>query len=671
MKNTRSIRHSRATGLVVLAALGFFAGCGSGGGDTSSLFVPVSTKEAVTATTKIVVNGKWLVFQADEASSGTGGLGKNFNALNSDNGVFDTDTTDQIAVVVNMSAKTEHVLNVACSEIAIVKNDIYLAVSEAADNFDWNQDGDINDFVLVHYPKPVGALTTSSQSAPDVEYVDDLESSGNIHLESVSSRLYYTRDDGKAGLVNGDTTLAYIDPVASATTPVTVTDVVTSFVHHPRILGVDEDLILLYQDENVEALDLNNDVDATDGFVLALLDGTDITAKIRNVGLGLRDEDAPFRAKKTAAHDWLVGFLVNEASQANFPNGLNDPSNGVFGFDATWKPQNCPTYSDTDTLDDVLHYLNFKNWDTNPVTHPPINTGIVGREKVVCVTGAVATISDEGDESSNTGGCDLNHDNDKTDEIVRWTLTTLPVHPFRLEAELIAVADGTPGGTFGLTDLTDRLIAVVDEAKDSRNWDNNAANNKLIGWLNPAAGASAVWTFQHSTSGTAYFGTPWLGEKSPRDFIRCAFQESVWAQNNPLGTGGDNNDGDTADSLPARSSFGSLTDLDFFWPQIAVSASNAGVTIFNNTLFFRIDEVADNRDWNFDNLKNAACLGRTGLTGANFLSLGTLNNLPRNAVEGGGNIGAAWIVDENLDHRDYDKNGVHTGFVVRWCQIGP
>ncbi len=644
-----------ATSLALVLAASCDPGAQFGNG---VLFVPHSTHEAVAPNALIKVSDRWLVFQADEATSGADGAGANFNAANGD-----SDTSDPIAVLVDMNTKKETVLGVACSEIAIVENEIYFAVDEAADHFDWNGDGSIGGFVLAHYPKIANG--NSSPAAPDVEFVDDLEPSGAQHLAVVDGRLYYTRPDSAVTTL-GESSLAWIDPL-EPTIATDVLDVDATIAHHPRILRVDEELFCLYEDELVAGVDLNGDGDANDGFVLALLDATDPANEIRSVGLALRDANSPIRAKNVRPNDWLIGFLVNEAAQANFPNGLNDLAH-LAGFDASSFPENCPAYDDTDTLDDVLHFLEFKNWNLDPIANSPVNTGIPGRERVLCTDNAVATIADEGDESSGTGGCDLNHDGDVTDRILRWTRILDPKHPYPFAQSLVAVADDTPGGACGVTDVADKLIAIVDEAKDGRDHDGNVANNRLITWADPTVVTNTnLWTYDQSSSATLFFGVTWLGDNTPRDFPRLAFQESVLAQN--AGKAADtvlgNGDGDTKDMLPALAFFGSPTDFNFVWPRVAVKGDNAGMSFFNTITFFRVDEKSDNKDWD-GNGDKSGCV----LMGMNFIPLGTLNDLPRPAVEGGGKKGVAWIVDEAMAKQDVDHNGVANGFVVRWCRIG-
>ena len=256
----------------------------------------------------------------------------------------------------------------------------------------------------------------------------------------------------------------------------------------PAVLGSDEGLLFLSLDENVEGLELNSDGLVDDGFVLALLDTTDPSAMVLNVGRAVADAATPLRAR-FAGGDWNVAFLVSEAAQDDFPSGLNDAA--LFG--ASWVPLACPGYADTDTSDDVLHFLSFNAWSANPGASPPVNTGLAGAGRVLSVPGWVATLSPESDD----GNCSTNGDADTSDVVLRWFSTAAPQLPVTNNTRLLAVAS-TPGGTQGATDLDGTWIAVVDEAADDRDHDQDGKKDRtLVAWLDPQN--SAPWTFDHGT----------------------------------------------------------------------------------------------------------------------------------------------------------------------------
>lgn len=652
MNNSNHSSRGRLAGYYVAGLLVPLAACGgSSSSDSTTFFTAISTKQACAASSQLVVEGKRFVFQADESTSQT-----DFNG--------DGDQVDSVAVVVDMSSEKQTVLNVAADELAVVSNLVYLGVDESKDGFDWNQDADSSDYVLLVYPKQDQAAITSP-NATNVEYVDDLETVGSVHLIEVDKRLYYTRPDTlAAALVVGQSTLAWVDSATpTAPTEVPVTAVPVARVAAPRILGVSNDLIFLYEDESVVGpADLNTDTDTTDALVLALLDGKDVAASMQTTGLAILDDTIPFDAKSTASDDWVAAFLVSEAGQSDFLTGLNDQTDANNGFGASWEPLNCPAYVDTDTTDNILFFLQFKLWFANPTTvaDEPKNTGVPGTQRVVATSNAVATITLEVDD----GGCDLNDNTESDDRIVRWVRISSPKVPFGDPDELVAVTD-TPGGSFGLTTLDDNLIAVVDESNEDVDHDGSVADHDLIAWLDPAQGAGAQWTYDHSSTATIFFDTTWLGRDAVSGLIFLAFSESF------LNNGMDvNGDGDQTDAIPSTARFGTATDLDFFWPGLATIPDNAGLSFFNDVLFFRVDEATDEFDWDGDGNMNDVLLGRSAFTFQNFAVISDDNDIPDvSSADGGGNIGVGWIAEEKGEN-DFNKDGDQNDFVVRWCRIG-
>jgi hypothetical protein len=621
--------------------------CSGGGSGGVSNFAPAPGAHPSAAASPIVVGGKLTVYLASEALSGAGGT--NFNAANGD-----VDMGDDCAVVVDMTTAVETDLNVATIAASIIGTDVYLIVSEAADNKDWNLDADMADTVLLHY-----------SSLLPLAYVDDI-ATGTKSWATAGGRLYYVRGT-TTGLVNGDSTLAYLATTAP-TTPVTVLQDDATNVLEVHILAVDEDLIFLTADEVVETIDLNGDADALDPFVLHLLDGTNVSGVIQNVHLSVKDASTPVRAHVTAAHDWLVGFLVEEATQSDFVTGLNDPTVGAFGFGGAWKPTNCAGYVDADTLDNVLHILKYALWSANPVLNPPKNTGIPGVDRVLCTSTAVATLVLETDD----GGCDLNADGDTTDEILRWVLAATPALPFGNAAQLNAVEDATPGGTHGVTDLAGKWISVVSELDDNTDHDGDALKtHNLVAWLDPSAG-TPTWVFDHSANpGIQPAGATAMIERPERDRLLVAFQESVI--NLAINTG----DNDKLDSTPTFVRFdpNDPTDLDFPGPAVAIAATNPGIVIANGYAIYRVDEAADNRDWNGDGLLDDFVFFRTNIS-SNFSALlgsgvrATANNLNGPSVISTGTLGAAYLADETAANFDLNGDGVISGFAVMWFRIG-
>ena len=152
--------------LVVLAAA-----CSAGGGGPSG-FQLRRTKVSVAGTTPIAISGLHLAFLADEATTGPGGTDMN----------GDGDTTDSIAVVVDMGTRVETNLGVAATAIAWAGDELYLAVDESLDGRDWNGDSDEDDLVLLH--------VSSAHPERPPDFVDVLSTTGATRRGSVGTRLF-------------------------------------------------------------------------------------------------------------------------------------------------------------------------------------------------------------------------------------------------------------------------------------------------------------------------------------------------------------------------------------------------------------------------------------------------------------------------------------------------
>jgi len=628
---------------LLLGAL--FIGCSGSDDDDTNTFDVIRTDFASASASTPVVEGKWMVYLASEALSAPGGT--NFNVANGD-----ADLGDDCAVVVDMTTKSETNLNVATTAIKILGDQIYLIVSEAADSKDWNVDADTADTVLLHY----------SYLSP-LAFVDELAAA--THVWGIAGgRLYFASGD-ITGLVNGDTTLSYLT-TAAPTTPVSVLHTDALSILQPRILAVDENLIFLTADENLQAADLNGDLDMTDPFVLALLNGSDIAGVIQNVGLSVKDNATPVRARSIAANDWLVGFLVEEATQSDALTGLNDPV--ALGFGNSWKPSNCAGYADIDTLDQVLHALEFAAWSADPIADAPENTGIPGTDRVLCSTTAVATLVLEADD----GLCDLNADGDTLDKVLRWAIFTSPQLPFGLATQLNAVESTTPGGTFGISDMSNKWLCVVSESQDNTDHDaDTLKTHNLVAWLNPAA-VTPAWTFDHGDgAGLQPAGASWLADRPQRDRLMVGFQEAVL--NVAINTG----DSDKLDSVPSWALFdpGNPSDFDFPGPAVAVASPGdtvpgvPGTILANSYALYRVSEAADNRDWTSDGQKDDFVMFRTDIN-TNFSAyIGLTNNLAGPVAFNSGTLGAAYLADEAMAGADLNGDGRLDGFIVSWFRI--
>jgi hypothetical protein len=424
----------------------------------------------------------------------------------------------------------------------------------------------------------------------------------------------------------------------------------------PRLIAKDQSLIFLALDETTEGRDLNGDGDTSDANVLALLDATGSTNGIRSTELAIA-AGSPVRAKRTStsSHDWEVGFLVSETDQGG--TNLNDPAL----FSGTWKPTQCNGFEDGDTADDVLHYLGFAAWDTDPLADPPVNTGLVGCRKIAIANHYIATITPENDaaEAGAEGLCDLNSDGDKNDYVVRWVQMTSPVLPLTTAANIHALGD-VPGGGHGLAELDNRFVIVISEEEDDLDLDGDGLKTfDLAAWLAPtgSANSNTPWDVTHGDTNSTFVGATWMQETPDRARLDVALQEEVEGINinshvPPVG----GEDLDTNDSVPTFADFGgSPVRLAFPGVAIALDEDNAGIVLARNFAFYRVDEAADSRNWNQpgDSDETDFILFRTSLVQGTSGSMGPMNSIPgRPAIDVNPDesspFGGAFLADEAM-----------------------
>lgn len=643
---------------LLLACLALCGGCSDSSSSDDDSFHVRSTSQAVDGTTDVVVVGAWAVFFGDE----------NFLAGGTDlNG--DSDTLDDVAVALNMSRGREFMLGVAGDGAAIVEGEIYLDVSEANDGVDWNLDTVMDDRVLLHW----------SDETDVVAFVDTLSAAaGAVALVGGGERLYYASDTVPAGV--DETSLRYIES-DDPTTPVVVLNEAGAGNLRPTLLGEDDGLLFLLLDEVVEGIDLNADTDTTDGFVLALLDGSEDASRTKNVGLALLDDAAPFAARPTGdgtPSDWLVAFLVDEAAQGTVTGmGLNDQAL----FTQMLLPDSCAGTPDTDTSDTVLHYLEFQ--DFLAALSGPVNTGLAGRDRVVVVDGAVATVSPETEAN-----CDMNEDTDTADVMARWVRTQSPIMPPRDPSQLLALENALPGGSMGLSSLGDRLVAIVDEAQDSRNHDGKSQNHDLAAWLDPANGFNTNWDFSHQSGSTRSHGTgvfdsndnsepfagaSWMAAEEQEFRLGLAFQEAVPGTNPLVGSLNTNlacnfmaKDNDVTDSLPTWCDFEPGPTLDFDGVGFAVVPDNAGIVVTQPQVFFRVSEMLDNTDYDGDNTKTDVILMRNPRLTCGPRAMAVCSTISGPVVFTDGRRGAAFYASEFQSSRDLNDDGDMNDTVLRY-----
>ena len=445
---------------------------------------------------------------------------------------------------------------------------------------------------------------------------------------------------------------------------------VCSFSDEFILLAVDEELVFLALDETVEGRDLNGDSDTSDTTVLALLDGSGDASSsgyeylVRSTELALSGADSPLRASSTGDSDWLVGFLVDEASQgANlnlFDGSILPPS---------WRAAPCS--DDGDQSDEVLHALAFGVWDSSSGATGPFNTGIAGTDRILIDGDAVATLCPEADQAA----CELNEDGDATDTMLRWiriesgNANGSNEGPLRSPANLHALDTDLPGAAGAAAVLDGVFVIQVDEAADDRDHDGDSGTDRdLIAWVDPQAGSDA-FDFEHNAVGDPprFATATWMEEQPGRTRLGIAYAES--SNDEVL-----NGDGDTNDSMPTWADLtGSPQRLAFPGLGNACVADNAGITIANGFGFYRFDEAANSLgDANGNGTTDDILLLRVNLTSGLFTNMGVLNTLARASIEteaDGIGTAAAYLFDEAVLGIDMNGDSDATDLVPRYFQL--
>lgn len=642
---------------MLVAASALCAACsGGGGGGSSGFSARTAGPFGVLATTRVAIAGTNLAYLADESATGPAGTD-----LNGDGGP----PADVVAIAVNTVTNVKTALR-AAQDIAWIGSHLYLVVSEADDGHEWNSVlGD--QLVLLHW--------THGQVG-DPDFIDTLATAGTVKMVAVGTLLFYSAETTPAGATLSNLkVISSADPLVAAT--VATTDATAEL--SPRIVGKDEGLVVLALDETAEARDLNGDGDfVPDDLVLALLDGTGVVAvgayaePVRSTGLAIPSVLAPFRAKKTAAHDWQVGFLVDEGAQGATNFNTVNPLPPV-ELTPSWQPFQCPTL-DSDASDDVLFFLIWSDWTDLVTPDAPRNTGLVGNGgsdgvgQIAIAGGFVAVISSEADEN----GCDLNADGDlvtNDDDVVRMTqIVARPaaIFPVVTQAHILALSD-VPGGTHGLAELDARFVISVSEAEENQDLNQGGLGDHLLAWIVPAA-APAPWDFTHGESAPhlTYVGASWLSEQPDRSRLTAAYEEKVKSPgvDGALGTPDDiggvsintipasnPGDNDILDSVPTFPDFIG-GHLSFRGVAIAVDDDNAGVEVVRGFLFYRVDEDEDDRDWNADVDETDFVLRTTSLSSSASATVGTLNAIAgRSSLEYNRDetpAAAAFVTDESM-----------------------
>ena len=642
-----------------LCLTSLLAACGSSSSDSSTTFTVNSTGNAVAGSNPIAFRNRVFVYLASETSSGAGG-----SDLNADG-----DMTDSVAVLVDMGTREETVVGIAAESGLWLGTDyLYLSVDESKDGFDYDGDGDTSadDLSLVLWDR-TNQSETFLGALPDTGGGALVEGDHLFFAEEVTTR---------PGM--GETTLRRVDLASPAVAvPVTTSsDAPEGLTVSP--IGVSNGLLYGTAQEVLAGADLNGDGDSTDTTALVLLDATGDSGVVHSTGLALQDADAPFEATARTAGDWLVAVLVSETAHvsgsapAGAFTGFNDPE--LFGD--TWQPPQCAPMRDIDTLDQVLFWIDFADFASDPVANPPVNSGLVGTDRVIALDNYVATISLESDD----GGCDLNGDGDSDDRVVRFVETLTPVLPHNdqdVDIIALALASEVPGGTYGLAAADGRFIVLVDEESDGTDYDGkmdenmDMVDNRLLGWRDPASGSG--WIFDHGVDVEGTFmsffqGATWMAETPDRNRLLVAVPEDV--EGVDLNFTSDGGDGDLQDSFPSFAFFTTEPRLSFPFVRFAVDPDNAGIVLSENIAFYRVSEPDNGRQYNNDGDMLDQVLYRSSLSTGETAFMGTANSLDRPVIElapGEVNpVGSAFLSSEPSAGVDFNNDGDMDDFVWRY-----
>ena len=120
----------------------------------------------------------------------------------------------------------------------------------------------------------------------------------------------------------------------------------------------------------------------------------------------------------------------------------------------------------------------------------------------------------------------------------------------------------------------------------------------------------------------------------------------------------------TADAPTTGESTGAPAQCEAFPPyRIDVQAEPNG-------LYYRVDEVEDENDWNEDGDENDLVLLRTSVSAGTTAVMGALSNLAgAPAIETDGMLGAAFFASEAMEGADLNNDGDMTDLVLRWFRI--
>ncbi|HRV80183.1 MAG TPA: hypothetical protein P5218_02055 [Planctomycetota bacterium] len=587
--------------------------------DTANTPFTVKTlPQSVAATAPLAVNDRYVAYAASELGTGPGGT--DFNG--------DSDTSDDVVFVASFGNDQVTPLGVAIKPgsndraMAWVNDTLFLVVSEAADGFNWNGDSDTTDTVLLFWHAGLA----------DPVYYATL---GSDRMYAQGTALWYEPAIPPSAV--GETNIARAVVASLGASPAAPEAITTSFVDTAmdglslQIRGTFGDVVWFTASEVTEGQILNGDGDMTDTAILAIY-GTGSGGQIQLVPQAMESPSSPVDAFISGS-DRIVVYLVNEAAQGV---NLNNPAL----FTSLWQPPQCSGTPDTDTNDNVMHWLNLTTFTADPVINAPINTGLTGSGPTYHLADDwIGIVSMESDE----GNCDLNGDTDMNDEILRWVALSANPEPINDASKLVALDTSIAGDSGGVIELDGRLwVALVDEAADGRDHDGSGSNHVILGVLDPAL-PGTNWNYDQGSN--TFIQVTWMqADATTTARFLAAIKESS--------TGIDRNgDGDTTDSVPTfPREGGAPRELDFPGVNVAVELTNPGMLTRSNYGFYRINETSQGTDYNLDGDLGDSILQRVNLSGSEpATSMGIeLNNARPAVLVGAGSNprGVVWMASE-------------------------
>ena len=628
---------------VVLGALTLIAACNSEdeGGNSDAFAVRNSGVALASGNSPLVGSGVWLGFLLSEAAQGA--TGADYNQ--------DGDTIDSIVTRINTDTTSRTILDVAAEEIAFARQTLFMIVNEAADVRDWNGDTDVSDRVLL-YVRP-------SESTPT--FLDTVSSATS--MAAIGGTVVYAAQD--APTASMETNLRFTEVATNGDVPsapamiLTGTDPNNDGISY-RVTGDDGDVVFLLADETLDG-DLNDDGDATDANIFAVLDAGEVAPTAINSGLAISAGSTPTAVPISGGGEWLVAFLVDEMAEGA---SLNDPSL----FSMAWAPPNCAS-ADADLDDHVLHWFQLTDLAMGTAA---VNTGLIGAATATAYAHReefVGVVMPE--DAQGSALCNLNGDGDDSDDVFRWVDASNPAAtplPVNSTSRLIAINGNIPGGSGGVVRLGDAWVIVVNESADGRDWTGDGVQNREVVLAHNPGISSQSWNAQHgSSSPTRPIGVSWMSE-DPGSTTRMLAGLRESSVSNDL-----NLDGDQADAVPTLPELVSTNRLSFPGVGVASAASNAGIVVEQNVGYHRVSEAAQgNQDLNGDGDAIDMVLQRFSLVGAfPSITMATLNTVTRPAVEfadGQAEFGA-FVCEEAEQGIDFNSDGDTDDFVVRYFEL--